>query len=75
MCAAIAEAVAKAAPGIRYAVEVRVLSRSRLAATLEVDGRPLPEQRFATMDRELNAVAFQDFARSLAAEMAKVRKA
>jgi hypothetical protein len=74
ICAEVERAVAAVAPAARYSAEVKVLSRSRLAATLVVDGRTLPEQNFAIMDRELNPGAIQRFARSLAAEIAKAAK-
>ena len=74
VCAEIERAVAELAPRARYTAEVTVLSRSRLMATLIVDGRKLPEQRFAIMDSDLNAGAIQRFARSLAAEVAKAAK-
>src|SRR5687767_7668378 len=53
LCTAIERAAAAKAPGVGYTVEVRVLSASRLAATLTSDGRKLPEQNFAITDREL----------------------
>jgi hypothetical protein len=62
------------APAARYSAKVTVISRSRLAATLIVNGRALPEQKFAIMDRELNAGAIERFAHSLAAEIAKAAK-
>ena len=62
--------------GIRYAPdvsldEVRALSASRLSASLTVNGRALPEQNFARMDRELDRPAFERFAEALAEQVAK----
>ena len=74
VCAEIERAVAELAPRANYSAEVKVLSKSRLAATLIVNGRALPEQRFAIMDSDLDAGAIQRFARSLAAEVAKAAK-
>ena len=74
VCAEIERAVTELAPKAHYKAEVKVLSKSRLAATLTVNGRTLPEQNFAIMDSDLNAGAIQRFARSLAAEVAKAAK-
>ena len=74
VCAEVERAVAELAPRAHYSAEVTVLSKSRLAATLVVNGRTLPEQKFAIMDSDLNAGAIQRFARSLAAEVAKAAK-
>lgn len=74
ICRVIGQAVAKAAPATRYSVEVSVLSRSRLSARLVVNGRPLPDQNFAVMDRELNLASITRFADSLAREVAKAAK-
>jgi hypothetical protein len=71
LCAAIEKAVAMRGPNIAFTAEVRVLSSSRLAATLTRDGRRLPEQGFASMDRELSANSFERFAAALADEVAK----
>jgi hypothetical protein len=74
ICSAVERAIAAAAPNADYSAEVRVLSRSRLSASLIVDGRTLPEQKFAVMDRGLNPASIQRFAQSLAAEVAKAAK-
>jgi hypothetical protein len=74
LCAKIERAIAAAAPSEHYTVEVRVLSPSRLSALLTVNGRVLPEQKFAVMDRNLNPQSVQRFAESLAAEVAKAVK-
>ena len=71
LCAAIAKAAAQAEAG-RFSVEVRVLGRSKLAATLTTaDGRKLPEQRFAVSDSSLTRASFARFANALAGEAAK----
>lgn len=71
LCAAIERAVSARAPGVAYTVEVKVLSSSRLAATLTKDGHELPEQRFASMDRELTVSSIERFAESIADRVAK----
>ena len=45
-----------------------------LGTILVVNGRTLPEQNFAVMDRELNPGAIRRFAESLAGEVAKAAK-
>jgi hypothetical protein len=70
LCAAIRSAAAERAPGITFTAEVRVLSSSRLAATLTKDGRRLPEQNFASMDRELRRDSFDRFATAIADALA-----
>ncbi len=66
ICAAIVSAAAAHAPLARFSVEVRVLGRSALAATLTTaDGKTLPEQRFASSDRPLNPDSIEFFAKSL----------
>ena len=74
ICAEVERAMAAALPGVRYTAEVRVISPSRLAATIVVKGHRLPEQHFATMDRNLTPGAVRRFARALA-EAAKGPKA
>jgi hypothetical protein len=74
VCAEIERAVAQLAPQIHYSAEVKVLSKSRLAATLIVNDRTLPEQRFAIMDSDLDIGAIRRFARSLATEIAKAAR-
>ena len=72
LCREIAAATAKAAPGVRYSIEIRVLPRSRLSATVTTaDGRTLPEQGMASMDKPLTAGSFKRFAASIASELAK----
>lgn len=73
LCAAIEQAISARAPGKAFSVEVRVLPHSMLAATLSVDGRILPEQKFASMDRELDGHSFERFAISLAEQVAGKR--
>lgn len=72
LCREIAAATAEAAPGVRYSIEIRVLPRSRLSATVTTaDGSKLPEQGFASMDKPLTAGSFKRFAASIAGELAK----
>lgn len=72
LCEAIRQAAAAQAPGVGYSVQVQVLSPSMLSARVTLaDGQILPEQRHATMDRNLNPSSLQRFANSLGAELAK----
>jgi hypothetical protein len=73
LCSAIEQAVSGRAPGKAVTVEVRVLPNSMLAATLTVNGRALPEQKFASMDRDLDSHSFERFANALAEQVAKDR--
>jgi hypothetical protein len=75
MCAEIERAVARAAPTAHYDIEVRVLPKSRLIASLTVSGRALPEQHFAMMDGELDTGAVQRFAATVAEAIAQAAKA
>jgi len=71
VCSAIERAVAAEAPGNSASIEVRVISAYSLAATIRTaDGRTLPEQRMATMDRTLTKSSIQRFAQAIAAELA-----
>ena len=74
ICGAVARAAAAKAPSVRYNAEIRVVSRSSLAAELTADGRKLPEQRFSVSDRDLNPLAIEHFADALAAALADARK-
>jgi hypothetical protein len=73
LCAAIERAMAEHAPGVAVSAEVQVLSSSRLSAVVIANGRTLPAQNFARMDRELDGSAFERFAEALAAEAAKAK--
>jgi hypothetical protein len=57
---------------MRYQVEVTVLPRSRLTASVITgDGRKLPDQSFVRMDKPLSNGAFKRFATAIAGELAK----
>ena len=71
ICAAVERAVAVRAPSLRYSAEIRVLSRSALAAELRTNGRKLPELRFSVQDRNLNSLAIGHFADSVASALAE----
>jgi len=71
LCATIRNAVAKQAPNVRVSVEVRVLRPSMLATMLIVEGKALPEQKFAVMDRNLNTRSIERFAQSIATKVAE----
>lgn len=74
LCTAIERAIASRAPTAHYSAQIKVLPRSRLSATLVVNGRTLPEQKFAVMDRELNPASIQLFADSLAEQLVEAAK-
>ncbi len=74
ICAAIERAVAARAPKARFKAEVKVVTPSLLVASLVVNGRALPDQKFAVMDRKLGEASTRRFADALAAEVAKVTK-
>lgn len=74
LCKAIKDAAADQAPGKRFAVEVHVLGRSALAATVTTaDGTRLPEQKMAISDRGLTRGSLERFADALAGEMARAQ--
>lgn len=74
ICAALDRAAAAKAPGVRYSAQFRVPSPSVLIASLTVNGRKLPEQRFGVMDRNLNPGSIERFAQSLATLLAEASK-
>ena len=72
LCKAIRDAAVAQAPGKRFTVEVHVLSRSLLAATvIKADGTRLPEQKMANSDHELTKGSLQWFADVLVGELAR----
>jgi hypothetical protein len=74
LCSAITGAAAKQAPGSRFKVDVKVLGRSALAATITTaKGTKLPEQKMAISDRSLTVGSFERFANALAGEMARAK--
>jgi len=72
ICAEIKAAIASQAPTAGYHVEITVFSPSRLTAELVVNGKALPVQNFAVMDRNLSEGTIKRFAHSLAAIVAQV---
>lgn len=66
VCQAIARAMAREAPSAHYRVEVQVLSKSRLSASLTVNGRTLPMQNMAVSDGQLSEGSVRRFADNLA---------
>ena len=74
LCMEIQRAVAAAAPKARYKAEVKVLPRSRLSTTLVVNGRTLPEQKFAAMDSGLSESVIRSFAEGIATAVADAAK-
>jgi len=73
LCAAVNRELARQAPGLAYHATIRVISPSRLSATVHVDSRTLPEQRFSSMDRPLAKSSFDRFAKAIAAQVAASR--
>jgi hypothetical protein len=69
LCAAIKSRISGQAPEAAVNIVVTVQSASMLAAELTVGGRALPEQKFARMDRDLDAGAFERFADTLAIQV------
>ena len=74
LCAAVKRAFSSRVPGIAYHAEIRVVSASRLAGNVTVNGRRLPERKFASMDRPLAKSSFDRFAAALAQQAAELRK-
>ena len=66
VCTEIQRVLAAEAPNVPVRAEITALSTSRLVARLKVNGKALPEHKFALMDGDLNPAAVQRFARSLA---------
>ena len=72
LCETVERAIALAVPGLGYTIEIRVLPRASLAATvITADGRKIPEQRFVAYDRALTRESISRFADSIASELAK----
>lgn len=72
VCAAIRDAAAAEVPTKTFSVEVRVLGRSSLTATLTTaDGKVLPEQNFAVSDQNLTKGSLERFAKALVGEVAR----
>jgi len=65
VCSEIERAMTAAAPDVPYSAEVRALSRSRISATLLINGLELPQQEFAVMDANLGIESIRRFAASL----------
>ena len=74
LCREIEQAIATQAPNASYTAEVTALSPTRLAARLTVNGKVLPEHKFAVMDAELGLESMKRFARALAGDIAKAVK-
>lgn len=74
ICSEVERAIAAQAPMVHYDAEIKVLSRSRLAATLTVNGRTLPVQNFAVMDGKLGTASIARFASALARAVIEAAK-
>jgi len=68
LCAAITKQISTTS---RVAVDIKVTvqSSSMMTAAVKVGGRALPDQKFARMDRDLDAGAFNRFAEALAIQV------
>ena len=73
LCSEVKRAIGEAVPGSRFEAEVTVVSPTRLAAKLVVNGKALPKQNFAVMDSRIELDSIRQFARSLG-ELAKSSK-
>lgn len=72
LCAAITRAAMAETPARKFKVEVRVLGRSSLAATLTTgEGKTLPEQRFSISDSDLTKGSIDRFAKAIVGEVAR----
>ena len=71
ICAALDRAIASKARGLQYSAEFQVPSASVLIASVTVNGRKLPQQRFGVMDRNLNQGSIERFTQSLASLVAQ----
>lgn len=74
LCAEVGRAIHGAAPKAHYKAEVKVLPRSMLSTSLVVNGRALPDQKFAAMDSELDESAVRRFAEGIATAVADAAK-
>ena len=74
ICSEVEAAIDAEAPKVRYSADIRVLSPTRLAATLIVNGRTLPVQNFAVMDGQLSNASVKRFATALGVAVAKATK-
>ena len=74
ICGEVEAAIASRAPTVRYSAQIRVLSPTRLAATLIVNDRTLPVQNFAVMDGKLSNGSIKRFAAAVALAVAGASK-
>jgi hypothetical protein len=74
ICRAVEAAIIARSSTHDYRVQVKVASPSRLSADVVVNGRTLPEQRFAVMDGVINSGSIQRFAESIAEVVAAAAK-
>ena len=74
ICGEVEAAIAAKAPMARYNAHIRVLSPTRLAATLIVNDRTLPVQNFAVMDGKLSNGSIKRFAAAVALAVAGASK-
>jgi len=72
LCAAIENAMATRLPGMDCNADIAVMSPTRLACRLTVEGRELPEQQQSSVDRPLMRSTFERFAKGLAEQAAEL---
>lgn len=71
LCEVIRESAREQAPHASFSVDVRVVSRSMLAAVVTLkDGRKLPEQKIAVSDSALKRSSIKRFADAIAFQVA-----
>lgn len=67
LCGAIQSAAESRAPGVRFTVEIQVVSASSLSADVKLgDGTALPKQKLSVSDRQLNKSSISRFASVIA---------
>ena len=74
ICSEVQRAIAAHVPGVQYSAEIRVVSASRLVAALVVNGRSLPLQNFAVMDRNLSVETIRRFADAVVMAVSQATK-
>ena len=73
ICSVIAQSMAEHAPAASYQVEVQVRSKSRLTASLIVNGHVLPIESMAVSDSEIGPGSLKRFADRLSAVAAATK--
>ena len=74
LCAAVEQAIRARSPGMDFSAVITVHSPNRLSASIARGGERLPEQKFASVDRQLGRDSFKRFAAAIADQLAKGQK-